>query len=326
MATTAVHAARTARATGARTVLVAGSSGFLGHHLLRHLRRRGDVVRRLVRRSPHGEEEFRWDPAAGTLDHAALECVDVVVNLGGASLGRLPWTASYKEEILRSRVDGTRLLAETVARALDRHGPGDVRRLRLLQASGTDFYGDRGDEVLTEASGPGDGFLAQVCRQWEAATSPAADAGAEVVLLRTAPALAPSGGAVAPLTMLIRLGLGGPIAGGQQWFPWITLADHVRAQLHLVDSAVTGPVNVSAPGTVRQAELVSALAAAMHRPAVVRAPRAALALAGGDFADFLTSSRRVQPQVLLDDRFSYLHPDLTAAAPWVADRGARRSP
>jgi uncharacterized protein len=323
MATPAVHGARTAlrRPTGALTVLVAGSSGFLGHHLLRHLRRRGDVVRRLVRRSPQGGEEFRWDPAAGALDDAALEGADVVVNLGGASLGRLPWTTAYKDEILRSRVDGTRLLAEAVARAVD----GDGRRVRFLQASGTDFYGDRGDEVLTEASGPGEGFLAEVCRQWEAATSAAADAGGEVVLLRTAPALAPSGGAIAPLTRLIRLGLGGPIAGGRQWFPWITLADHVRAQLHLLDSAVTGPVNLAAPGTARQAEVVEELAAAMRRPAVVRAPRAALALAGGDFAEFLTSSRRVEPRVLLDDGFAYRHPDLASAAPWVADRGARRA-
>lgn len=322
MSTTAVHAARTApRAARARTVLVAGASGFLGHHLVRHLRHRGDVVRRLVRREPRTSEEVAWEPASGALDAAALKGVDVVVNLGGASLGRLPWTAAYKEEILRSRVDGTRLLAEAVARTVDRRGSP----VRLLQASGTDVYGDRGDEVLTEASEPGDGFLAEVCRQWEAATAPAVDAGAQVVLLRTAPALAPSGGAIAPLTTLIRLGLGGPIAGGRQWFPWITLADHVRAQLHLVDSAVTGPVNLAAPGAARQGELVAALAAAMHRPAVVRAPRAALALAGHDFAEFLAASRRVEPRALLDDGMVYLHPDLATAAPWVADRGVPRS-
>ncbi|PFG41354.1 hypothetical protein ATJ97_3906 [Georgenia soli] len=322
MATTAVNAAGTAPAVaGTRTVLVAGASGFLGHHLVRHLRHRGDVVRRLVRRGPRAPDEVGWDPASGALDRAALDGVDVVVNLGGASLGRLPWTAAYKEEILRSRVDGTRILAEAVARAIDHDG----RRVRLLQASGTDVYGDRGDEVLTETSDPGDGFLADVCRQWEAATAPAADAGAQVVLLRTAPALAPSGGAIAPLTTLIRLGLGGPIAGGRQWFPWITLADHVRAQLHLIDSSVTGPVNLAAPGAARQGEVVAALAAAMHRPAVVRAPRAALALAGRDFADFLAASRRVAPRVLLDDGLVYLHPDLAAAAPWVADRGSARS-
>jgi hypothetical protein len=317
MATAAVQTAPDApRATATHTVLVAGSSGFLGHHLLRHLRRRGDRVRRLVRGEPRGPGEVRWDPAGGDLDQTALEGVDVVVNLGGASLGRLPWTPAYKEEILRSRVDGARVLAESVARAVSRDG----RRVRLLQASGTDFYGDRGQQVLTEAGGPGEGFLAEVCRRWEAATAPAADAGADVVLLRTSPALAPSGGAIAPLTTLIRLGLGGPIAGGRHWFPWITLADHVRAQLHLMDSALTGPVNLSAPGAARQGELVEALASAMHRPAVVHAPRWALALAGRDFADFLTSSRRVQPRALLDDGFTFSHPDLAAAAPWVADR------
>ena len=300
-------------------MLVAGSSGFLGHHLVRHLRHRGDVVRRLVRREPQGPEEFGWDPAAGALDPSAMAGADVVVNLGGASLGRLPWTAAYKDEILRSRVDGTRVLAESIARATS----GDGQRVRFLQASGTDFYGDRGDEVLSESSGPGDGFLAGVCRRWEAATAPASDAGAEVVLLRTAPALAPSGGAIAPLTLLIRLGLGGPIAGGRQWFPWISLPDHVRAQLHLMDSALTGPVNLAAPGAASQAELIAALAAAMHRPALVRAPRWALALVGEDFADFLTASRRVRPQALLDDGFAFRHPDLTAVAPWVANRGRR---
>jgi uncharacterized protein len=317
MASTAAPSATAApRATPARTVLVAGSSGFLGHHLHRHLRRRGDIVRRLVRRQPRSSEEFGWDPAAGHLAPEALAGVDVVVNLGGASLGRLPWTPAYKEELLRSRVDGTRVLAESISRAMSKDG----RRLRFLQASGTDYYGDRGEEILTEASGPGTGFFPEICQQWEAATTPAADAGAEVVLMRTAPALAPSGGAVAPLTMLIRLGLGGPIAGGQQWFPWITLADHVRAQLHLMDSRLTGPVNIAAPGTARQGDLVAALAAAMHRPAAVRAPRWALALAGRDFADFLASSRRVEPRALLDDDFTYLHPNLSAAAPWVADR------
>ncbi|MCK6209357.1 TIGR01777 family oxidoreductase [Georgenia sp. EYE_87] len=316
MATAAVHTAPEAPHATTRTVLVAGSSGFLGHHLLRHLRRRGDRVRRLVRREPRGPEEVRWDPAGGSLEPTALEGVDVVVNLGGASLGRLPWTPAYKEEILCSRVDGARVLAESAALAVTRHG----RRVRFLQASGTDFYGDRGEQVLTEASGPGAGFLAEVCQQWEAATTPAADAGADVVLLRTSPALAPSGGAIAPLTTLIRLGLGGPIAGGRHWFPWITLADHVRAQLHLMDSALAGPVNLTAPGAARQGELVDALASAMHRPAVVHAPRWALALAGRDFADFLASSRRVEPRALLDDGFTFSHPDLAAAAPWVADR------
>ncbi|WP_170037044.1 NAD-dependent epimerase/dehydratase family protein [Georgenia soli] len=151
MATTAVNAAGTAPAVaGTRTVLVAGASGFLGHHLVRHLRHRGDVVRRLVRRGPRAPDEVGWDPASGALDRAALDGVDVVVNLGGASLGRLPWTAAYKEEILRSRVDGTRILAEAVARAIDHDG----RRVRLLQASGTDVYGDRGDEVLTRRPTP----------------------------------------------------------------------------------------------------------------------------------------------------------------------------
>ncbi|GAA4286149.1 TIGR01777 family oxidoreductase [Georgenia daeguensis] len=317
MASAAVHTAPAVpRAAQSRTVLVAGASGFLGHHLVRHLRRRGDSVRRLVRREPRGPEEIRWDPADGTLEPTALTGVDVVVNLGGASLGRLPWTSAYKEEILRSRVDGARVLAESVAHAVSR----GRRPVRFLQASGTDFYGDRGEQLLTEAGRPGDGFLAEVCRRWEAATTPAADAGADVVLLRTSPALAPSGGAIAPLTRLIRLGLGGPIAGGRQWFPWITLADHVRAQLHLMDSTLTGPVNLSAPGTARQGELVDALASAMRRPAVVHAPRWALALAGRDFADFLAASRRVEPRALLDDGFTFSHPDLAAAAPWVADR------
>ncbi|MPV37650.1 TIGR01777 family oxidoreductase [Georgenia subflava] len=297
-----------------RTVLVAGASGFLGRHLVRHLERRGDVVRRLVRRAPATPSEFRWDPDTGALEPTALAGAEVVVNLGGASMGRVPWTRAYKDEIRFSRIRGTHLLAEAIARMPRPEG----RPVRMLQAGGADVYGDRGNEVLDETSAPGPGFFAEICQDWEAATEPARESGAEVVVLRSGAVLAPSGGALGPLLLLLRAGLGGRLGSGESWWPWITLVDHVRAQLHLIDSRVTGPVNLVAPDTARQIEVARALARARRRPAPMVAPKSLLRLAGDDFADFLTSSHRVVPRVLQDDGFTFRHPDLTSAARWVA--------
>ncbi|MDD9205909.1 TIGR01777 family oxidoreductase, partial [Georgenia sp. 10Sc9-8] len=254
-----------------RTVLVAGASGYLGSHLVRHLRHRGVTVRRLVRRPARGPEEFSWDPAAGRFPQDALTGVDAVVNLGGANLGRR-WTRSYKETILRSRTEGTGLIAEGLAQhAADL--PADAPRPRLLQASAVGYYGDRGEEQLTEAAPPGQGFLAEVVQAWEGATVPASAAGVPVALLRTGIVLAPTGGAMGRMMLLLRTGLAGPLGTGRHWWPWITLADHVRAQLHLLTSELTGPVNLSAPQPARNAEVIREVAHAMHRPAVLRVPR-----------------------------------------------------
>lgn len=302
--------------TTARTVLLAGASGFIGTHLARHLRRRGDHVRLLVRRTPRTPEEIQWDPSAGSIPGTAVHGVDAVVNLGGAGIGDKRWTDDYKRVILRSRLEGTRTLSAAVATHVEAGHP----RPRFLQASAVGYYGDAGEEPLAEDAPTGDGFLAEVCRQWEASTSEAERAGVPVAHLRTGLVLAPGGGALGPLLRLVKLGLGGPLGGGRQWWPWITLADHVRAQLHLLDSEITGPVNLAAPGVARQTEVVRALASALNRPAFLPAPGWALRLALGEFAGDILASQRQVPAALLTDGFEFRHARLDDAARWVADR------
>lgn len=299
-----------------RTVLLAGASGFIGTHLARHLRRRGDVVRRLVRSTPAGEEELRWDPAAGELPGDALLDVDAVVNLGGAGIGDRRWTEEYKRTILGSRLEGTRTLATAIAGHVAAGHPAP----RVLQASAVGFYGDRGEEVLTEDAAPGSGFLAEVCVQWESAMAPALTAGAKVAFLRTGIVLAPDGGALAPLLRLAKLGLAGPMGGGRHWWPWITIADHIRAQLHLLDSDLSGAVNLAAPGSARQREVAAALGRALGRPAVVPAPRFALRVVLGEFADDILASQRQVPAALESDGFAFRHHSVAEAATWVAER------
>lgn len=306
-----------------RRVLLAGGSGVIGYHLQRHLHRRGDEVRQLVRRTPHGLHEIAWDPDTGRLSPAALDGVDAVINLGGAGLGDRRWSAAYRHTITRSRIRPTALLAEHIAQEITRSG----RTIRFLQASAVGYYGNRGDDVITEDSDAGSGFLAELCQQWEAATQPAQQAGASVALLRTGIVLAPRGGALGPMMPLLRLGLAGPLAGGRQWWPWISLVDHVRAQLHLLTSTVQGPINLSAPVICRQGEVIAQVAAALRRPAHLPVPRFALRAVLGPFADEVLASQRMLPQALLDDGFTFHHPHIAPAAAWVARgiKGTARS-
>lgn len=299
-------------------VVLAGSHGLLGTALVAHLARRGHRVRRLVRRPAATSREIGWDPVRGRLDPADLRGVDAVVNLGGAGLGDHRWTRRYRDELVRSRVVPTDLLARTLAGLED--GPAV-----LLQASAVGFYGDRGDEVLDESSTGGEDFLGRLCRSWEAATQPAADAGVRTVLLRTGIVATPDGGAIGRLLPLMRLGLGATLGTGRNYWAWITLEDHVRAVDHLLTSAVHGPVNLTGPEPARQAEVVRALARRLRRPAVLRVPRLALRIGLGPFADDVLASQRALPNVLLGDGFSYAHPDLDSAADWITGRtGAPR--
>jgi uncharacterized protein len=297
------------------TFVVAGASGFLGSALREILRQHGHDVRQLVRGRPTAADQVQWDPS-GPLDPGTLRGAQAVVNLGGANLGRWPWTASYRHTILASRTTGSATIARAVAElAAQGEAP------RLLQGSAVGYYGSRGDEPLDEDSTAGHGFLADVCRAWEDTVRVAEDAGAPVVRVRTGVVLAASGGAAAPLMRLVKLGLGGAFGDGRQWWPWISLRDHVSAMVHLVGSGLTGPVNVTGPEPSRNRDLVRALAHTLHRPALLPAPAVALRLVLDGLADeMLLASQRVRPARLADDGFRWADPDLPAVAQYVAGR------
>lgn len=290
-------------------IVVAGSQGFIGSALVPHLRAAGHDVRRLVRRPPAAPDELTWDPAAGVLDPRAIDGADAVVNLAGVNVGERRLTAARKREVLASRVGTAELLARTLAASTT---PGV-----LLQGSAIGAYGDRGEEELDERSPLGSTYFAGVVRAWEAATAPAERAGVRVVHLRTSVVLDAHGGALGRLLPLVRLGLGGRLGSGRQFWSWITLHDQVRAVEHLLTGSVEGPVNLVAAAT-RNADVVAALAAAVHRPAVLPVPAWALRLVLGDFSSEVLGSVRTVPGVLAASGFRPDHPDIATAAAWVA--------
>lgn len=298
-------------------VVLAGSHGLIGRALAAHLDELGHRVTRLVRRPVVSPAEISWDPAAGRLDASDLRGVDAVVNLGGAGIGDRRWTAAYKRRILTSRTAPTSLLARTLADLTTTEGGAGGGPRVFLQASAVGFYGDRGDEVLTEESAPGEGFLVDVVRAWEEATAAAEQAGVRVTHLRTGIVMSPDGGSFGRLLPLLRLGVGGPLGDGRNHWAWITLADHVRAVAHLLTSQARGPVNLTGPEPAPQRDLVRAVARELHRPAVLAVPRLALRAAVGGFADDILSSQRAVPRVLLDDGFVFEHPDVPTAARWL---------
>lgn len=298
-----------------RTVAVTGASGLIGTALTAALEKRGDRVVPVGRRPPAGG--VAWDPVARRIDGAALEGVDAVVHLAGERIdGR--WTASKRKKILNSRVEGTQVLAGALS-GLDR--PPSV----VVSASAIGLYGDRGDEELTEDSEPGTGFLAEVCERWEAAAAPIASPDTRLVLARTGIVCTPDGGALGRMLALTRLGLGGRLGNGRQWWPWITLEDEIRALLHLLDTPVAGPVNLVAPGTCRNVEFVHGLARALRRPAVLPAPAPVLRAVLGEMADgLLLASARVRPVRLEDSGFTFRSPDLTSAIAELLSSGRPR--
>jgi uncharacterized protein len=291
-------------------IVVTGSSGLIGTPLVAALRERGDEVVRLVRRAPRSADEVQWDPTSRTLDPHVLDGVDGVVNLSGAGVGDKRWSPAYKHEILASRVDSTHAVAGAIAAA--------DHPVRFLSGSAVGFYGDRGDEELTEASTPGTDFLSDVVRAWEDAARPAVDAGASVALLRTGIVMAPEGGAMKPMLRLVRYGVGGPLGSGRQFMPWITLPDQVGAMLHLLDRPdVTGPVNLTASQPARQKEIAKALGAVLNRPAVLPAPSFALRAALGGFATEILGGQRVVGETLRASGYQLAHGDLDAAIRWL---------
>lgn len=292
------------------TVVVTGSSGLIGTALVEHLTARGDAVVRLVRRDPAAPGEVRWDPSSRRLDPAVVAGADAVVNLAGAGIGDHRWTSAYRREIIDSRVDATHAVATAIAET------GGATR--LVSASAIGFYGSRGEEELTEESVGGEGFTAEVVRAWESAAEPAVAGGASVAFVRSGLVLGSAGGALARMLPLARLGLGGPLGSGRQWWPWITVEDEVRAIAHLLDTPdLTGPVNAVGPHPARQREIASALGAALHRPAVLPAPSVALRVVLGGFAAEVLDSHRVLPRRLEEAGFAWSHPDLPTAMRWL---------
>ncbi|WP_114905767.1 TIGR01777 family oxidoreductase [Ornithinimicrobium murale] len=301
-------------------VAITGSSGLLGSALSQALRARGDEVIHLVRRAPSqdvpdGVREVRWDPAQGLSDPGALEGVTAAVNLAGAGLGDRRWTDRYKEMLVHSRITTTTMLCQALLTL--------PHRPRLLSGSAIGVYGSRGDAVLTEQSSLGEGFVADLARDWEHATWAAEEGGLPVAHLRTGIVLSRSGGALARLLPLVRFGLAGPMGDGTQFWSWISLPDHVAAMLWLLDHPdVTGPVNLTAPEPERQRAVVEALASVLHRPSLVPAPTIALRLALGEMAGEVLGSQRVLPTVLQEHGFEFSHPDLASAAAWVTSAEA----
>jgi uncharacterized protein len=282
-------------------IAITGVSGLLGSALARDLARDGVEVLRLVRRTPAGEAEVRWDPAApdAGLSPRALDGVDAVVHLSGAPIAPGRWTAARKQELRASRIDSTAALARVLAARQDPPAA-------LLAASAIGWYGDTGSREVDETAPSGTGFLAELVRDWEAAAKPAADAGIRVANLRSGIVLSRQGGMLSQMLLPFRLGLGFRIGPGAQYISWITLADHIRAcRFILQDPQLSGPVNLTGPGPVTNAEFTSALASALHRPAVLRLPAGLLRAGLGEVSGELLASYRVRPTRLLTAGFAF---------------------
>lgn len=291
------------------TIAISGSSGLIGTALTTRLRADGHTVMPMVRTTAR-EGEIHYDPRAGQLDPEHLIGVDAIVHLAGAGIGDRRWTAAYRREILESRTLSTSLIARSMAEVVNRGGPRT-----LLSGSAIGFYGATDDQELNERSDAGDGFLADVCREWEAATSPADDAGIRVAHLRTGIVLSPAGGALKKLLPLFRFGLGGRMGSGRQWQSWISIDDQVGAIAFLLTADISGPVNLTAPTPVTNSEFTKVLAEALSRPALLPIPSfGPRLLLGRDLADaLLFTGQRVLPDRLTEAGFAFEHSTLAEA-------------
>jgi len=284
-------------------VLITGSSGLVGSALVSALRAGGHNVNRLVRGPVTAPDQISWNPAE-PLSPDSVSGFDAVVHLAGESIvGR--WTEAKKRRIMESRVPATRYLAAALAKA-------QQRPRVFLCASAIGYYGNRGDEILSEDSASGQGFGAELCRQWEAAAQSAADAGIRDLQIRTGIVLSAAGGALAKMLPPFRLGIGGNMGNGRQWMSWVDLRDVVGAIQHLLTAhSVSGPVNMVSPNPVRNAEFTRTLASVLHRPAILPMPAFAARLAFGQMADeLLLASQRVRPAKLLAGGYAFQWPDL----------------
>lgn len=296
-------------------IVVSGGSGMIGAPLVRELRAAGHDVEVLVRREPRAAGEFHWDPAAGELDPAVLEGADAVINLSGASIARIPWTTGYQRELVRSRIEPTRLLAETMA---GMSTPPPV----FLSGSAVGFYGDRPRVRLDDDSPKGDGFLADLVLAWEQAAALAPPA-TRVVTLRTSVVVAKDGG-MAPVRLFTQLFLGTRFLPGTQYWPWISLDDEVRAIIHLLTSTLAGPVVLAGPTPATSDDVTAAFARALGRPRWLPAPAAAIRLALGEAGQrLLLDDVQLLPHRLSEDGFEWRHRTIDAAVGAALSRPSR---
>ena len=289
-------------------ILITGASGLIGQALTKQLNATGHTTVAAVRREPRRNDEVQWNPSTGEMSPSAFDGVDAVVHLAGAGIGDKRWTDAYKMEILQSRTLGTALLADTMASL-------DKKPSVFLSGSAIGIYGVRDDTELGEAAAIGTGFLADVCRDWEAASASASAAGIRTVLLRTGIVLSPKGGALKKQLPLFKLGLGGKFGNGKQWQSWISITDEVNAIIHLLTSNLSGAVNLTAPNAVTNAEFTRVLGSVVSRPAILPIPSfGPKLLLGGELADaLLFTGQRVVPNALVADGFHFAHPTLDVA-------------
>lgn len=289
-------------------ILITGASGLIGQALTKQLNASGHTTVAAVRREPRRNDEVQWNPATGEMSPSAFDGIEAVVHMAGAGIGDKRWTDSYKMEILQSRTLGTALLADTMASLATKPSV-------FLSGSAIGIYGVRDDSELGEDAAIGTGFLADVCRDWEAASASASAAGIRTVLLRTGIVLSPKGGALKKQLPLFKLGLGGKFGNGKQWQSWISITDEVNAIIHLLTSNLSGAVNLTAPNAVTNAEFTRVLASVVSRPAILPIPSfGPKLLLGGELADaLLFTGQRVVPKALVADGFHFAHPTLDVA-------------
>lgn len=292
---------------------ITGASGLIGTALTKDLRTDGVRVVHFVRRAASGPDEIAWRPGLDDVDPAVLSGIEAVVNLSGAGIGDKRWSDDYKRTLLKSRVDSTHTIAEAIAKS----GPEGPKV--LISGSAVGYYGDTGERTVDETAPSGEGYLALISREWEAAAAPAVAAGIRVVHLRTGLVLSRSGGLLGKLKPLFKLGLGGRLGSGRQYQPWISLVDEVRAiRFALATDALSGPINATGPTPVTNREMTRELGRAAHRPALAIVPGPALRIALGQFAgEGVLVGQRAVPAALLSHGFAFEHATLPEALTWA---------
>ncbi len=295
-------------------VLISGASGLIGTELVKQLKALGHEPLRLVRRPAKSADEVEWNPSTGQLSVELVSTVDAVVNLAGATTGKIPWTKTYKRELIASRIDSTRTIVNAIKQA-------KKKPKVLISGSASGFYGDTGDATLAETAPKGTGFLSDLAAQWEQ-TALEAEGDTRVVLVRTTMVMSRKLGALGRLLPLLRLGVGGKLGSGKQWWAWIALPDEARAILHLIEtSSASGAFNLTAPEPATCAELISGLAKSLHRPALVGVPAFALKLVLGEAAqELLLCSQKMTADRLLATGFKFEYPTLQEACDWVVSK------